>query len=138
MSKKSRSRNKKILAVLGIAGAGIAASRRKGTDSTNPVGGVDQIAKDAAKKNTSPKVDVTPKAKPDTQSPTPKSRHTSPAGKSPGQLYQARRKDAPATGTTYPGASSNKRVHVGRGGYSSGGSVKSVGAAKRGFGKVIK
>ena len=54
MSKKSRKRNKKILAVL-AAGLGAAAlmKRRKlanATDTVNPVGGVDQMAADAASK----------------------------------------------------------------------------------------
>ena len=55
MSKKSRKRNKKILAVLGLAAAATAASRRKlanATDTVNPVGGVDQIAANAKKKST--------------------------------------------------------------------------------------
>mgnify|MGYP003632761120 CR=1 FL=1 len=52
MSKKSRKRNKKILAVLGLAAAATAASRRKlanATETKNPVGGVDQIAADSKK-----------------------------------------------------------------------------------------
>ena len=47
MSKKSRRRNRKILGAL-AAGLGAAAlMRNRGTASTNPVGGVDQIAADA-------------------------------------------------------------------------------------------
>ena len=54
MSKKSRKRNKKILGIL-AAGLGAAAlmKRRKlanATDTVNPVGGVDQMAADAASK----------------------------------------------------------------------------------------
>ena len=66
MSKKSRKRNKKILAVLGLAAAATAASRRKlanATETNNPVGGVDQIAadakKDSPKKNTVVKTPTT-------------------------------------------------------------------------------
>ena len=52
MSKKSRKRNKKILAALALAGgaAMLAKRRGQGTASVNPVGGVDQIAADAATK----------------------------------------------------------------------------------------
>ena len=62
MSKKSRKRNKKILAAIGIGlGAAALASKKKAnaTETNNPVGGVDQIAADSKKT-------VTPKKKPDT------------------------------------------------------------------------
>ena len=60
MSKKSRKRNKKILAAIGIGlGAAALAKRNKlanATETNNPVGGVDQIAADA--KKDSPKKDT--------------------------------------------------------------------------------
>jgi hypothetical protein len=59
MSKKSRRRNKRLLALAGLAGA-VALSRRNklanATETNNPVGGVDQIAADA--KKDSPKKDT--------------------------------------------------------------------------------
>ena len=65
MSKKSRRRNKKILAALALAGgAALMAKRGQGTASTNPVGGVDQIAANAAPKgNWITKKDVLPESK---------------------------------------------------------------------------
>ena len=68
MSKKSRKRNKKILAALALAGgAALMAKRGQGTASTNPVGGVDQIAANAAPKGNwitkKPKV-IVPEIKP--------------------------------------------------------------------------
>ena len=68
MSKKSRRRNKKILAALALAGgAALMAKRGQGTASTNPVGGVDQIAANAAPKGNwitkKPKV-IVPEIKP--------------------------------------------------------------------------
>ena len=71
MSKKSRKRNKKILGAL-AAGLGAMAlmKRRKlanATDTVNPVGGVDQMAADAATKVPFiSKKDVLPKTKVDT------------------------------------------------------------------------
>jgi len=67
MSKKSRKRNKKILAAIGIGlGAAALAKRNKlanATETNNPVGGVDQIAadakKDSPKKNTVVKTPTT-------------------------------------------------------------------------------
>ena len=55
MSKKSRKRNKKILAAIGIGlgAAALASKKRNATETNNPVGGVDQIAADA--KKTTPK-----------------------------------------------------------------------------------
>ena len=59
MSKKSRRRNKRLLALAGLAGA-VALSRRNklanAKETNNPVGGVDQIAADA--KKDSPKKDT--------------------------------------------------------------------------------
>ena len=65
MSKKSRRRNKKILAALALAGgAALMAKRGQGTASNNPVGGVDQIAANAAPKgNWITKKDVLPESK---------------------------------------------------------------------------
>ena len=59
MSKKSRKRNKKILAAIGIGlgAAALASKKRNATETNNPVGGVDQIAADA--KKTTPKKDTT-------------------------------------------------------------------------------
>ena len=66
MSKKSRKRNKKILAAIGIGlGAAALASKKNATETNNPVGGVDKIAADSKKT-------VTPKKKPDTTVTTPK------------------------------------------------------------------
>jgi len=52
MSKKSRRRNKRLLALAGLAGA-VALSRRNklanAKETNNPVGGVDQIAADSKK-----------------------------------------------------------------------------------------
>jgi len=59
MSKKSRKRNKKILAAIGIGlgAAALASKKRNATETNNPVGGVDQIAADA--KKTTPKKETT-------------------------------------------------------------------------------
>jgi hypothetical protein len=59
MSKKSRKRNKKILAAIGIGlgAAALASKKRNATETNNPVGGVDQIAADS--KKTTPKKDTT-------------------------------------------------------------------------------
>ena len=51
MSKKSRRRNKKILAALALAGGAAMAGRGKGTASVNPVGGLDAIVRRKAKRD---------------------------------------------------------------------------------------
>ena len=64
MSKKSRRRNKRLLALAGLAGAVALSNRNKlanAKETNNPVGGVDQIAADSktvSPKNTSPRSTV--------------------------------------------------------------------------------
>ena len=55
MSKKSRRRNKRLLALAGLAGAVALSKRNKlanAKETNNPVGGVDQIAADSKKDTT--------------------------------------------------------------------------------------
>ena len=64
MSKKSRRRNKRLLALAGLAGAVALSNRNKlanAKETNNPVGGVDQIAADSktvSPKNNSPRSTV--------------------------------------------------------------------------------
>ena len=166
MSKKSRKRNKKILAAIGIGlGAAALASRNKrnATETNNPVGGVDQIAADA--KKTTPKKDTAVKTKTTIQDNKPKD--TTPAKvRMTSANVQSGKIDAPYKGAfdfsagvakrRAEDAAFNAKVRKnnnpnvtgttqpgmksgGRAGYKSGGSIKkSMGKALRGGGKVIR
>ena len=159
MSKKSRKRNKKILAAIGIGlGAAALASKKKAnaTETNNPVGGVDQIAADS-KKDTAVKTKTTIQDNKPKDTAPKKVRMTS-ANVQSGKIdppykgfnfgdgvekrraeeanfnAKIRKKNNPAvTGTTLPGMKSGGRAN-----YKSGGSAKGCGKALRGFGKAMK
>ena len=154
MSKKSRKRNKKILGIL-AAGLGAAAlmKRRKlanATDTVNPVGGVDQMAADAAPKgNWITKKDVLPKTKVDTDSRFD-TRFSKPQDEIISKGVRARNLAANAAANyqrkqTFDakprfGALSNVRVNQPGSAiirpYKKGGRV--TGIAKRGFGRALR
>ena len=151
MSKKSRRRNKKILGAL-AAGLGAMAlmKRGQGTASTNPVGGVDQIAADAVTGTSYPGANKAVVA-----SPAKKSNWISPRmhGGSTDKGVSAQNKRADyaqrmrnaVTGVDAPPSILNPyRAPVQQKGrlwtrpYKSGGRVKGCGIAKRGLGRAIK
>ena len=158
MSKKSRRRNKRLLALAGLAGA-VALSRRNklanAKETNNPVGGVDQIAADS-KKDTS---------KSDVVAATPK-KVSVPVGKMRGAGTD---ESAIAGQKTRADYAKNSRINAlntsegppsidnpyktkpnprgrgnfamksgGRAGLKSGGKVKGCGKALRGFGRAMK
>ena len=148
MSKKSRRRNKRLLALAGLAGA-VALSRRNklanAKETNNPVGGVDQIAADS-KKDTS---------KSDVVAATPK-KVSVPVGKMRGAGTD---ESAIAGQKTRADYAKNSRINAlntsegspmidnpykrkpspqKRGTFKSGGKVKGCGKALRGFGKAMK
>ena len=162
MSKKSRRRNKRLLALAGLAGA-VALSRRNklanATETNNPVGGVDQIAADA--KKDSPKKDT---SKSDVVAATPK-KVSVPVGKMRGAgtdesaiAGQKTRADyaknarinamntaegSPMIDNPYktkpnPRGRGNFMKSGGRAGLKSGGKVRGCGIAKRGLGRAMK
>jgi hypothetical protein len=96
MSKKSRKRNKKILAAIGIGlgAAALASKKRNATETNNPVGGVDQIAADA--KKTTPKKEktvTTPKTIQDNKYEGPKNPNSIIVKTNTNKVYK--RKDGP-------------------------------------------
>ena len=149
MSKKSRKRNKKILGLLaaGLGAAALMKRRGQGTASTNPVGGVDQIAADAVTGTSYPganKVVVADPAPVDTVYGGGIHR-----GKPPkGDIVKRMRINAINTAEGSPMIDNPyraPRVHNrfnrkdgGRASHKSGGRVKGVGKAKRGFGRALK
>ena len=153
MSKKSRRRNKRLLALAGLAGA-VALSRRNklanAKETNNPVGGVDQIAADS-KKDTS-KSDVvaeTPK-KVNNNTFRTRGRITDSSGNTVASAGTAIADNkSKVTNVTRPGEnmyssageSNPRRVNRksgGRAGLKSGGKVKGCGIAKRGLGRAMK
>jgi hypothetical protein len=156
MSKKSRRRNKRLLALAGLAGA-VALSRRNklanAKETNNPVGGVDQIAADS-KKDTS-KSDVVAAEAPKKIVNTSRSRMMRPNPKADGEamgpnetrLYNEKNAmpntappsiDNPYSSRVIKGRFGNSKKDGGRMGLKSGGKVKGCGIAKRGFGKAMK
>ena len=137
--------------MLALAGGAAMAGRRRNlanaTDTVNPVGGVDQIAADAALKS-APVVrkDVLPEPKPVVKKPMLGNTRLSRDGVTPGMVLNARR-NVPGYGTAVAPPSilnpyQTPRVHVGRGrkdggriGAKHGGRV--TGIAKRGFGRAL-
>lgn len=162
MSKKSRRRNKRLLALAGLAGAVALSNRNKlanATETNNPVGGVDQIAADA--KKDSPKKDT---SKSDVVAATPK-KVSVPVGKMRGAgtdesaiAGQKTRADyaknarinamntaegSPMIDNPYktkpnPRGRGNFMKSGGRAGLKSGGKVRGCGIAKRGLGRAMK
>ena len=156
MSKKSRRRNKRLLALAGLAGA-VALSRRNklanAKETNNPVGGVDQIAADS-KKDTS-KSDVVAAEAPKKIVNTSRSRMMRPNPKADGEamgpnetrLYNEKNAmpntappsiDNPYSSRVIKGRFGNSKKDGGRMGLKSGGKVKGCGKALRGFGKAMK
>ena len=141
MSKKSRRRNKKILAALALAGGAAMLGRGKGEISSNRPSGID--AASAAKNWISKKADTAVAAP--TKVNLGNTRLTR-DGVTPGMVLNARRK-VPGYGTALGPPSvlnpyQTPRVHVRRGeksggriGAKKGGSV--TGIAKRGFGRAL-
>ena len=149
MSKKSRRRNRKILGAL-AAGLGAMAlmKGRQGTRSVNPVGGVDQIAADAVTGTSYPGANkaVVADTAPKTKWISPRMEGHGPNSGVTGQNTRAdhaiKNRNA-ITGTEYPGANPYRAPVVPKGRlwtrtYKSGGRVKGVGKAKRGFGRALK
>ena len=147
MSKKSRKRNKKILGLLaaGLGAAALMKRRGQGTASTNPVGGVDQIAADAVTGTSYPganKVVVADPAPVDTVYGGGIHR-----GKPPkGDIVKRMRINAINTAEGPPSIANpyraprvhnrfNRGVNVS---YAKGGRVKGCGIAKRGLGRAMK
>ena len=147
MSKKSRKRNKKILGLLaaGLGAAALMKRRGQGTASTNPVGGVDQIAADAVTGTSYPganKAVVADPAPVDTVYGGGIHR-----GKPPkGDIVKRMRINAINTAEGPPSIANpyraprvhnrfNRGVNVS---YAKGGRVKGCGIAKRGLGRAMK
>ena len=163
MSKKSRKRNKRLLALAGIITAGTLASRNKRNASIDK--GIKSAEDDSGSEMLSKKTDyitkkdtVKPEAKPIGAEPK---KDTVPVGRMRGvgtdaEAIAAQKKragnaqnirDAQADETSvgnYPTASANLRNIRGRLGtqgratYKSGGRAKGCGKALRGFGKAMK
>ena len=160
MSKKSRKRNKKILGLLaaGLGAAALMKRRGQGTASTNPVGGVDQIAADAVTGTSYPGANkvVVADTSPIKKSYVAESRMTpnnrgvdysNPTGTvgtnktASIQSVNAARMAAPK-GVMHPILNQNPyaptRIHRKRGqSFSTGGRVKGGGKAKRGLGRAF-
>ena len=156
MSKKSRRRNKRLLALAGLAGAVALSKRNKlanAKETNNPVGGVDQIAADS-KKDTS-KSDVVAAEAPKKIVNTSRSRMMRPNPKADGEamgpnetrLYNEKNAmpntappsiDNPYSSRVIKGRFGNSKKDGGRMGLKSGGKVKGCGKALRGFGKAMK
>ena len=162
MSKKSRRRNKRLLALAGLAGA-VALSKRKAkadlASTEDGKGGIDTINKakqamtsDAAystKKDTS-KSDVNVDTKPKTVVNRSRNKviYSDGTSDTPGTLYQKNKMpDTPPPSIDNPYSSRvvKGRIGMGRGLKSggraklkSGGKVKGCGIAKRGLGRAMK
>jgi len=165
MSKKSRRRNKRLLALAGLAGA-VALSKRKAkadlASTEDGKGGIDTINKakqamtsDAAystKKDTS-KSDVNVDTKPKTVVNRSRNKviYSDGTSDTPGTLYQKNKIKNEMPNTAPPSIDNpyrNKPSPRGRGNFSmksggraglkSGGKVKGCGIAKRGLGRAMK
>ena len=147
MSKKSRRRNKRLLALAGLAGAAALASRRNklanAKETNNPVGGVDQIAADSKKDKTVNTPTTIQDNKPAKRS------NASIAGDFINKIND--KKSAESGMQFYDPAvkmPGRKRVSLEQGmsnidttpikQYKSGGRVKGCGKALRGFGRAMK
>ena len=168
MSKKSRKRNKKILAAIGIGlgAAALASKRRKdatadvdsgrGGDSASATARADAnkktdyiTKKDTSKKDTS-KSDVNVDTKPKTVVNRSRNKviYSDGTSETPGTIYQKNKIKNEVPNTPPPSIDNPYSTRVikggrrfkdgGRTGLKSGGKVKGCGIAKRGFGKAMK
>ncbi len=145
MSKKSRRRNKRLLALAGLAGAAALASRRNklanAKETNNPVGGVDQIAADSKKDTTVNTPTTIQDNKPAKRS------NASIAGDFINKIND---KKSAESGMQFSNSLVNSRlkprirtsIQADNSGiikqYKSGGRVKGCGKALRGFGRAMK
>ena len=143
MSKKSRKRNKKILAALALAGGAAMLAKGRGKGAVSTAGqavGVDRITPQSKY--------IQKKVVPDVVEPAAETGSGFTAFPAPGTLLNQRKK-MPGYGVEGPPSilnPYNPRKHVGRGvfkgggrtGAKKGGRVKSMGVAKRGGGAAIK
>ena len=137
MSKKSRRRNKKILAALALAGGAAMMAKRKGSIADMDDAGINVTHPAATAKNwiTKKAADVAAPAK----------KWISPRmfghGAQAGDVGQKIRAGVSNRVTdVVPPFPTHSRIHKGRGVFKSGGSAKKAkvtGAAKRGFGRAL-